>query len=305
MVNKVEKLKEVKSFNSLIEYLRDELDWPIDVDDVDEITFDYEPQELGIKEEHAVKINSIKQIRPLTDDQPWGLFFIDFEPKKLPVVVMRRILKALIFTRRKSTDRVKSWDLKDMIFISSLGEEEERKITFAHFSESEKGLPELRTFSWDRYDTNLRYLQNTLELDKLRWPQDEQDIETWRTSWSSAFTLKHRYVIRTSQQLAEKMAQLAIQIREQIEEVYQYENPNGPLHELFENFKRVLIRDLNITTFSDMYAQTITYGLFSAKATHEDKFHDEDIDALIPNTNPFLKNLFMECTNIGDDKNMD
>ncbi|MCK4307670.1 DNA methyltransferase, partial [candidate division WOR-3 bacterium] len=298
---KVSRLKSVKTFESLITYLRDELDWPIEIEDAEEITFDYDPVELGIEEKYAVNIKNIKQIRPLTDNQPWGIFYIEFEPKKLPVVVLRRILRALIYSRRKRKDRMKTWDREDLMFISSLGEEDERKITFAHFAESEEGLPELRTFSWDKYDTALRYRENVLELGKLSWPEDETDREHWRESWSSAFTRKYRYVIRTSKKLAEKMAHLASQIREQVKEVYSYEAKDGAMHKLFDNFKKVLIHDLNLNTFADMYAQTITYGLFSAKATHEEKFEDEDIAAIIPNTNPFLRNLFRECTKIGED----
>ena len=43
-----EQLKAIKTFPSLVKYLRDELDWPIDADDFDDLTFDYEPEELGI-----------------------------------------------------------------------------------------------------------------------------------------------------------------------------------------------------------------------------------------------------------------
>lgn len=242
---------------------------------------------------------AIKQIRPLTDNQPWGLFYIEFEPKKLPVVVLRRILRALIHSRRHADDRMKTWALHDLIFISSLGEVEERKISFAHFSESEQGLPELRAFSWDERDTYFHYLQNTLDLEKLRWPASENDSVAWREQWSAAFTLRHRYVPTTSKQLAIEMARLAAQIRDQVKSVYDYEIASGPLHKLFESFKKVLIYDLEVDTFTDMYAQTIAYGLFSAKATHEGEFAIEDISAMIPTTNPFLRNLFEECTRIG------
>ena len=186
----IERLKLVRDFNALIEYLRDELEWPIEVEDAEDITFDYNPVELGIDKKHAAKIKTVKQIRPLTDNQPWGLFYIEFEPKKLPVVVLRRILRALIHSRRRADDRMPTWALPDLIFISSLGEENERKITFANFSESEQGLPELRTFSWDASDTYLHYLQNMLDLDKLRWPASENDSVAWRAQWSSAFTLR-------------------------------------------------------------------------------------------------------------------
>jgi hypothetical protein len=37
-------------------------------------------------------VREIKQIRPLASGQPWGIFWIEFENKRLPVVVMRHIL---------------------------------------------------------------------------------------------------------------------------------------------------------------------------------------------------------------------
>ena len=91
----IERLRSIKSFPSLVKYLRDELDWPIASDDFDELTFDYEPEELGLDAKTAVKIKEIKQLRPLASNQPWGIFFVNFEPKRLPVVVLRRILRSL------------------------------------------------------------------------------------------------------------------------------------------------------------------------------------------------------------------
>ncbi len=83
---KVERIRSIKSFPSLVKYLRDELDWPIESEDFDDLTFDYEPEELGIDSRIAVKIKDIKQLRPLSSRQPWGIFFINFEPKRLPIV---------------------------------------------------------------------------------------------------------------------------------------------------------------------------------------------------------------------------
>ena len=79
----VERLHSIKTFPSLVKYLRDELDWPIESDDFDELTFDYEPEELGLDAKTAVKIKEIKQLRPLAANQPWGIFFVNFEPKRV------------------------------------------------------------------------------------------------------------------------------------------------------------------------------------------------------------------------------
>ena len=91
-VNYREELREIRTFPSLIRFLRDEMDWPISSDKFDDISFDYTPEELGIDSHNAAKIQEIKRLRPLSIHQPWGIFFVKFEPKRLPVVALRRIL---------------------------------------------------------------------------------------------------------------------------------------------------------------------------------------------------------------------
>jgi len=290
----IEKLKSVRDFEGLVEYLTYELDWPIEADDVDDATFDYPPEELGIESGHAAKIKTIKQIRPLTDTQPWGVFYIEFEPKKLPVVVLRRILRSLV--KRGKSDGMATWDMEDLLFITTSGETDERTVSVARFSQTGEGLPDIRAVSWDETDTYFHYKQNIFDLDKLRWPSREEDADAWREQWKSAFSLKYRDAITTSHRLATEMARLARRIRERIKLVYQYENRDGPLHILYENFQSVLIHDLTVADFADMYAQTVAYGLFSARCTHEGECSVNDVSAMVPNTNPFLKKLFEECT---------
>ena len=82
----LDRVRSIRDIPALIAYLRDELDWPIGAEDFDELTFEYEPEELGIDARTAARIEEIKQLRPLAAGQPWGVFFIRFEPKRLPVV---------------------------------------------------------------------------------------------------------------------------------------------------------------------------------------------------------------------------
>ena len=42
-------LRSIRTFPSLVKYLRDELDWPIETEDFDDLTFDYRPEELGYR----------------------------------------------------------------------------------------------------------------------------------------------------------------------------------------------------------------------------------------------------------------
>ena len=51
-----ERLARIRRFDQLVAYLRDELGWPIESDDFDELTFEYTPEELGIDEKNAAKI---------------------------------------------------------------------------------------------------------------------------------------------------------------------------------------------------------------------------------------------------------
>ena len=293
------RIREIQDFESLVDYLNDELDWPIDVDDLEDITFDYEPEEFGLEEAHIVKTKSIKQLRPLVPDQPWGIFYIEFESKRLPVVVLRRILRALVRKKRHSAAQADMpvWNLNDLLFISALGEDEHRGLSFAHFRDNGDGQPQLRTFSWDRRETHFYYLRN-LNLENLRWPQDDGDAEAWREQWSSAFTTEHRWQIGASKDLSLELAQLARRTRALVREVYNYELKTGPLHRLYESFRTVLVHDLDLDGFADMVAQTIAYGLFSARATGEAVLGLSHLEAMVPNTNPFLRELLAEFTRI-------
>src|SRR5205823_3596208 len=98
---------------------------PIETDEVEDLTFDYEPEEVGLDAQHAAKVKQIKQLRPLETNQPWGIFFVEFEKKKLPVVVLRRILSHLVVKKRASANKndAKRWQPQDLLFISAFGEE--------------------------------------------------------------------------------------------------------------------------------------------------------------------------------------
>ena len=291
-----DELRGIKSFDQLIKYLRDELDWPIEADDFEDSTFDYEPEELGIDPETAAKIQEIKQLRPLTSNQPWGVFFVKFEPKKLPVVVLRRILSKLVIKKRTSASKSEQavWNLHDLLFISNYGEGDHRQMTFANFSQDENNadLPTLKVLGWDYEDTELHLdnVHNELKA-KLRWPTDEKNIQKWRETWSSAFILRNQEVITTSKDLATRLAALAQRIRERAKRVLELENASGPMRQLYRAFQETLIHDLKEDDFADMYAQTIVYGLLAARMSRPMGITSSNITDMVPNTNPFLRDI--------------
>lgn len=79
----IDRLRSIKTLPALVAYLRDELDWPIETEDIEDLTFDYQPAELGLDATASVRIKEIKQLRPLAGNQPWGIFWINFENKRL------------------------------------------------------------------------------------------------------------------------------------------------------------------------------------------------------------------------------
>jgi len=73
-----------------------------------------------------------------------------------------------------------------------------------------------------------------------------------------------------------------------------YESANITLREQLGAFKNILIHDITAKDFADIYAQTISYGMFAARLhdpTLED-FSRQEAAELIPKSNPFLRRLF-------------
>ncbi|MFQ5699639.1 MAG: type ISP restriction/modification enzyme [Myxococcota bacterium] len=297
------RLREIRTFRQLVAYLRDEMDWPIDSEDFEDLTFDYTPEELGIDAKNAAKIQEIKRLRPLSPNQPWGIFFVKFEPKHLPVVAMRRILSQVALKKRASANKAErqAWAADDLLFVSNYGEGDERRITFAHFSKARDGhdLPTLKVLGWDNLDTPL-HLDDVAEklTHDLAWPDDDADAGAWRERWRAAFTLRHREVVATARDLSLRLADLGRDIRDRIKSALAIETETGPLTKLMKAFQEALVHDLDAAGFADMYAQTIAYGLLSARIADPRKKTVDDFAAHM-RTNPFLKELMETFLRVG------
>jgi hypothetical protein len=300
------KLKNIRDFRSLIPYLRDEMDWPIEQDslvDVDDLFFDFTPEELGVDPRNAAKIRSVRQLRPLRAGQPFGIFFVHFEPKRLPVVALRRILGHVVVKRRASSNKADraAWHAGDLLFVSNYGEGEGRQISFAHFAESADGgdLPTLKVLGWDNLDTALHIDDVAKQLtEQLAWPNDETNLAEWRRRWSSAFTVGVREPVKTSRELSIRLAELARAIRDRIRTALAIETARGPLTKLMTAFQEALVHDLDADGFADMYAQTIAYGLLSARIADPHRKTADDFAAHM-RTNPFLRELMETFLKVG------
>ena len=294
----LQRLQEIKTLPSLIKYLKDDLNWPIGSDDVESVVFDYDPAELGFDSASTAKIEEVCQLRPLTPGQKWGVFWVKFGKKQLPVQMLRRALGNLVVKKRTSTKKADkaAWHMHDLLFISAYGDDSNRHITFAHFSESEdseKSLPVLKVLSWDEDDT-LLHLKDTYKslVTCLNWettPTD--DPEAWREHWSKAFKLTHKEVINTTKELVVELAHLATVIKKSVLTSINAETEKGPWKKLMLAFQKTLIKDLNEEQFADVIAQTISYGLLTARLSSDGQISLKNLVDMVPSTNPFLKEL--------------
>lgn len=99
--------------------------------------------------------------------------------------------------------------------------------------------------------------------------------------------------IKSAKKLAAMMAHKARLMRDVFRATLEAEEPST-LKDQMKAFKTILMHDLDAAQFADIYAQTIAYGLFTARlhdTTLEDFSRSEAL-LLIPASNPFLRQLF-------------
>ena len=239
----------------------------------------------------------MRQLQPMVNDQQWGIFCIEFESHKFEPTALRKILSGLVPRRRASVDHA-MWQQQDLLFICNWGEGSNRTIGLAHFEDKERGLPQIKMISCDpsvEDFTQIKQFEDSLK--QLSWPKDPANIQAWRDQWSNAFSVAYREVIQTSSMLTIRLAAEAQNIRDLVLDVLKVENDQGYVHKLYEKFRQALIHDMTETAFADMYAQTVVYGLFSARCMDktQDDFSVREAVTCIPNTNPFLRELMKEC----------
>jgi len=306
-------IRNIHNFKTLLQWLSRELNWNTDIDefeDIEDITYDFSAEDIHLKPEEFAKIVSLKQLRPLHEKQPWGIFALEFEGKRFELSSLRKILSGLVPKRRNRDHAV--WDRKNLLFFCFWGEKSNRSFGAVYFEDKANALPAIKTLYLAPKNEDSIHLQNFEgNFRRLAWPTLSQNLgpdehKEWHDQWSGAFTHAYRQVIRDSSQLTETLAGIALGIRQRIIDIFSVETVTGDIHELYGKFKKALIHDMTEKEFADMYAQTIVYGLFSARCMSDrfggtgdsgggKKFEPRQAMDSIPSTNPFLQNLLKEA----------
>lgn len=122
------------------------------------------------------------------------------------------------------------------------------------------------------------------------------------------FILSHKEPIKSGKHLSKIMGGKAQRIRDNLRQFLgnSFEK-NNELFKVYETVKKLLVHDLSLDEYSDMYAQTLVYGLFVARFYDNSKenFSRQEARDLIPSSNPFLRRFFDHIVGPDFDKRLE
>ena len=175
-----------RDFDGFCSFLRTKLNWRIKEDlSKESLTYEFLPEELRIEEKQLrrIKGDSIYQLIPFTKEQPWGIFLLELNNRKVYTTFLRRILRGLVPSRRKPST-LPTWQLENLLFICTCNYQD---FTFAHFKGEKYQKAKLSTFGWTSGETRLRTLCE-FNLPPLFYNEEfKYSPKDWLTEWSKAF----------------------------------------------------------------------------------------------------------------------
>ncbi len=103
-------------------------------------------------------------------------------------------------------------------------------------------------------------------------------------------------LIARADDLARKLATKAQRLRDLVAHEMTIEKDSGFLHRQLRALRRMLIPKLKDDEFADLYAQTLTYGIFASRVEHSrtptERFRFSIAQEFLPRANPFLREMF-------------
>ena len=175
-----------RSFDGFVSFLQDKLNWPIKEEiSKESLTYEFLPEELRIEEKQLrrLKGDSIYQLIPFTEEQPWGIFLLELNTPRVYTTFLRQILHGLVPSRRKPSD-LPTWQLENLLFICTCNYKD---FTFAHFKGEKYQKAKLSTFSWTAGETRLRTLCEFNLPPLFHNEEFKYNPKDWLTEWSKAF----------------------------------------------------------------------------------------------------------------------
>ncbi len=281
-----------RSAEDLLTLLLDGLDWPIpDGLTWDDLHLPWEPEELHLDPRKVAKIKRISQVPQLRTDQAFGAWVLEFDGGRLPVGAIRRLLQHLVRNERSRTGSGThaQWGLPELLFFC-LSEGQEHLLHVVNFREKE-GKRLLNVLSWSAAPTPARLdLLVRRGIPDLIW--NSQNGPRIVTPDFGNRVLGYREGIKSAKALSARMAEVAQDVRDEVRALYEVETETGPIRALFRDVQEQLLGDLTPDRFADVYAQTMVYGLLTARIAHPEEFAVEQSVSALRFDNEFLDAIY-------------
>ena len=143
--------------------------------------------------------------------------------------------------------------------------------------------------------------QLTGKLRKDRGYKDAADV----VNLLSRFFVVSKAKVKNPTELAQELAYRARYLRRLAVRQLEEEEEEGPLRNLYDAFKEALVHDQTEEEFADAFAQTITYGLLTARWTGNDqlaakgeRLTRQTALEYLPAASPFLNDLFKSALSV-------
>ncbi len=185
-----EAVRRIRDQKTLLEFFEHELHWPLPENPViDDVTFEWTAADLRLSTAAQQRLahGSIKQLRPMVDGQPWGIFLVNFTDGQVYKTALRQVLRGLVPKRRRDA-KLPGWQHENLLFICMTANQE---FTFAHFRGEKPERAKLARFSWSPEEP-VRTLCE-FNLPALGWPEENLigiDPSNWLHLWSTAFDVE-------------------------------------------------------------------------------------------------------------------
>ncbi len=134
-------------------------------------------------------------------------------------------------------------------------------------------------------------------------PENSSTINALETLFDRFFSARPMS-LATPEVLAKYLARRTRELRAQIDSALR--DQQSGIYNMFKAFQKLLLSTLTPDEFADMYAQTLTYGLFAARCSlpNGTNFSRQTADEILPRSNPFLRRLFHQVVSPDLDGNI-
>lgn len=279
---------------ALIDFLRDGLSWPLpEVAHLqsDDVLIDWKPEELHLDPTKVAKLIDITQLPPLTANQSFGVFFLNFDGRNLPITAVRRLVHRLVSNKRgRGAGTHPTWALDDLLFFC-FANSDQKVIHVVNFREKDSKRV-LRVLSWSDRPTEARLnLLVRKAVPELSWTAADAPRLVVDPAGSRALAA-YREGLRSAKQLSRRMAEVAQDVRDEVTDLLAVETNTGPIRGLYRDVREQLLGDISEERFADVYAQTMVYGLLTARIAHPEHFKTEQSLAVMKFDNEFLDAIY-------------